>query len=392
VLEQKLLTACLQNRQAYDYLTNLRFFRESLTDQGRIILEEIEQYYNNDKKIGFCDKELLEEKLVRKYPKHEELFRGIIASFSEVSVQNLLSEAVEVYSESLRLELAGALAAGNSGEIERLIKEYQSLPELGVDSYELFNAPKVSELIQHTTGEARIKFLPTEINARIEGGALRQHHVVIFGRPEIGKSTFVQNLIRGFLLQKLKVLCIGNEDPARDWILRLVSCVTGLTKKQIMKNPDKAEEIAKSKNYENFYFADLSPGTLSDIKRLVEEHEPDVVVVDQLRNLRLKETNRVLQLEKLAMGMREIGKEYNTLAISITQAGDSADNKLILEMGDVDFSNTGIQATADLMIGIGANREHELTGSRFLSFPKNKIGGLKEPVRCLFNTKLARVE
>jgi hypothetical protein len=44
-------------------------------------------------------------------------------------------------------------------------------------------------------------------------------------------------------------------------------------------------------------------------------------------------------------------------------------------MGDVDSSNTGIPAQADVMIGIGMSREDELNNRRVISLPKNKPGG-----------------
>ena len=65
----------------------------------------------------------------------------------------------------------------------------------------------------------------------------------------------------------------------------------------------------------------------------------------------------------------------NVLAISVTQAGDSADNKAVLDMGDVDYSNTGIPAQADVMIGVGVTAELEAENRRMFSLPKNKISG-----------------
>ena len=43
-------------------------------------------------------------------------------------------------------------------------------------------------------------------------------------------------------------------------------------------------------------------------------------------------------------------------------------------MGDVDFSNTGIPAACDVLLGIGANEEAQRQMERGISFPKNKIG------------------
>ncbi len=73
------------------------------------------------------------------------------------------------------------------------------------------------------------------------------------------------------------------------------------------------------------------------------------------------------------------------LTLSVTQAGDSASGKLVLETGDVDFSNVGIPAQADVMVGIGFDATFEAEGLRNISLPKNKISGRHEnfPVRIV---------
>ena len=68
--------------------------------------------------------------------------------------------------------------------------------------------------------------------------------------------------------------------------------------------------------------------------------------------------------------------------MSITQAGESADMKLRLNMGDVEWSNTGIPGAADLMIGIGLDAEFEATDRRMLSVCKNKVNGAHGAFPC----------
>ena len=90
--------------------------------------------------------------------------------------------------------------------------------------------------------------------------------------------------------------------------------------------------------------------------------------------------------------MRRLAKKYNALAVSVTQAGDSGENKAILNMGDIDGSNTGIQGTADLIIGLGATYDMIQRGMLTLSFSKNKLNGNKQPVSITINPGLVRVE
>jgi len=49
-----------------------------------------------------------------------------------------------------------------------------------------------------------------------------------------------------------------------------------------------------------------------------------------MRNLRDQDSNRVIQLDSVARGLRNLGKKYKLYNFSLTQAGDSASNKLYL--------------------------------------------------------------
>jgi RecA-family ATPase len=150
-----------------------------------------------------------------------------------------------------------------------------------------------------------------------------------------------------------------------------------------MEDPEGADALAREMGYDNLVLASLTPGTPKEIERLIIDHKPDVVVMDQLRNLLVGEENFTRSLERSAQIVRALGKKHNALVLSVTQAGDSASGKSILDMGDVDSSNTGIPAQADVMIGIGMSRDDELQGRRVLSLPKNKAGGNHDsfPVR-----------
>jgi hypothetical protein len=61
-------------------------------------------------------------------------------------------------------------------------------------------------------------------------------------------------------------------------------------------------------------------------------------------------------------------------------------------MGDIDYSNTGIPGACDLILGFGCKEVDYETGYRVISLPKNKISGIKSPLRVAFNPVLARIE
>lgn len=198
-------------------------------------------------------------------------------------------------------------------------------------------------------------------------------------------------MMAGFARQGLLTLYIGNEDPIDDINMRIVNRLSGMVKADVLKNPDKADALAREQGYESIILQPLAPGTPREITKLLEEHKPQVLVLDQLRNLNMHEDNYVLALENAAKQARQWAKRYSCVVVSVTQAGDSAAGKAVLSLGDVDYSNTGIPAQADLMVGLGASDKHAQNGEIVFSLPKNKISGNHEYFACAVEPQLSKI-
>jgi RecA-family ATPase len=196
-------------------------------------------------------------------------------------------------------------------------------------------------------------------------------------------------MIAGFLRQEKVVLYVGNEDPMLDITIRVVSRLTGLTKYEIYDDLDGAHQAACAMGYEDLILAPLAPGTPREIEALVTEFKPDVLIIDQLRNLNTGDDHFVQSLEKAATAARNIAKAHDVLVVSATQAGDSATGKKVLDMGDVDSSNTGIPAQADVMIGISDYVDDR--GRVTFSLPKNKRSGRHDFFEVEFDTTTSRI-
>jgi len=393
-MEQKIISAALYSRGAYNTLYKHGVVM-ALSDVGKILWESIEKYYDTDESAQSVDKEILCAKISMEYPKHEEMLNSAISQMEPVSTDNLLALLIDQKLETNKLLLSQAFSSGKTSDIEPLLDEYHSLMSGQVDAEEESNvliAPDIEAMMESRSEENRITLLPPQLNAAMDGGALQGHHIVIFGVTDMGKTLFILNMIRGWIEQGKRVLYCGNEDPVSDLIERFLVGLLNRDKFLIRKHWKKAQEAALKRGWDNLIWAELSPGSLRDIRGLVERHKPDILVVDKIRNLHTGDKNFVRVLEVAAQGMRNIAKKYNILTVSLTQAGDSANGKTILTRGDIDSSNVGIPGTADLMLGIGATAEEEGRGVRTLSFPKNKISGNKRPIKCFFNTKTMRVE
>jgi archaellum biogenesis ATPase FlaH len=330
-------------------------------------------------------------------PKHKEMFGTLVESIAteEVSASNVVHDFIEVKREAAGSRLASSLAAGSSAEKVRVhLDEYVKWEEataLEEDESDIINGMSITELVGDTDEKGLIKVWPISLNDRLDGGLLRGHHMLIFARPEMGKTLMMVNMMAGFVAQDLTVLYVGNEEPVRDTMYRLVSRLTGMNKGEIIGDQELADALARERGYENIYFKDATPGTPRQIQRWIDEVQPDVVIVDQIRNLNVNEEHFVQKLEKAATAVRNLGKSNDVLMVSVTQAGDSASGKATLDMGDVDSSNTGIPAQTDVMVGVGATADDEASNRRILSLPKNKRSGRHEFFPVSIDPQLSNV-
>ncbi len=381
----KIIAACVQSRHAYN-LANDSEVTKVLDDKSRMVLKEVRLFYETDHAAQHVDIEILTKRLHDKYPKHTAVFDVMLAGYTEpVSVPNIVAEIQQERKRKIKDELAVAFTQrGNDEWLLQKLEDYRKAVYEPTDetdpSGNVFTNLSVADVLDGRSGENRIALSPPALNAAAGGGVLRKHHILVFARPDAGKSTFAINMSSSFLHQGFKVLYFGNEDPALDITLRMMCRLTSMTEDEIKASPEEADKVLAQRCWDQFIFREGEPGTAQELEMLMDEYTPDVLMIDQSRNLDMKEDNRVLQLEKAEQFIRNLGKRYDALTISFTQAGGSAEGKLILDMNDVDYSNTGMQASADLMIGIGTNAEFTASGQRSITCVKNKMaGGSKEP-------------
>mgnify|MGYP000220584658 CR=1 FL=1 len=395
-MERLLLSAAIADRKAYEEMEQHNVIQD-FSEQGKKVYEEARKYYHADNEARSISTEILLSRLFSAYPlqKHKDLFSTIVENLDEApSIPNILTEISNLRKDTIKEELRAALEGGKNEKITELLEEWnecQSLEETIHEKPNVVQNKAVTSILDKASSAAAIRLSPDILNATLDGGLLRGHHLLFFARPDCGKTTFAIEQISGFLKQGLKVLYIGNEDPMDDVLLRILTRLTHLTKEKIEARPDVAQLRADKKNYENLVAAEMYPGTIPEIEEIVDDVRPDVLVIDQVRNLKTKTKGRVEELENVCRAVRNLGKKYDMVTISLTQAGDSAQNKRVLDMGDVDWSNTGMQATADVMIGMGINNELEVSGRRILSFPKNKRGPNKDPIQVQFDGKYNRI-
>lgn len=397
--ERNILASVIHSREAYDQVKHF-VGREDLSEQGWFIWEGVVEYYDKDMDCQSIESPLLAEHIARRVSadKHKATFRSIILSLGEDfqgSVPNIVADLLEQKREATGHRLAAALLSGDKPN--GLLADYAEL----LDATELEEEDNETEdrigfdvrdlCDTGFSSDGLIRVSPSSLNQRLDGGVRPGHHLVLFARPEMGKTMMVIEMMAGFAEQGLTTLYIGNEDPITDINMRVVNRLSGMTKLEVLNNPKEADTKARENGYENIILHSACPGTPRGISKLLEKYEPAVLVLDQLRNINTGNDNYVLKLEEAATHARNWAKKYSCVVVSVTQAGDSAANKAALDLGDIDYSNTGIPGQADVMIGLGANSNHKAAGELVISLPKNKISAIHEAFAVTTEPHLSKI-
>jgi archaellum biogenesis ATPase FlaH len=397
VNEHKILKAAL-SRELWGKINE--YGTESiLTATSEIFLKEIERAYSVDEKAQSLDLEIVVQNLVRQYPKHKEDITsyGRVIDSAELPSPKLLVDELRLSKlHSVKHELASELVnRRQSSRVVELWEKYRTLAngELidGREGAKHYTGSDFDGLVSGACGSGKIRLLPPSLDAHIGRGLSPGHYMLVFGRPNVGKTAFLVNLVRGFCLQGLRTLYWGNEEHVGVIAVRLVQSLTGRSQRDVESNPQASVELAE-KYTKLIVLTDASGCSLAELNQAVEEVKPSILVVDQLRGLSTEGDGGIFQLEKLCFSMRNLAKKYGMVVVATNQAHVTAEGKRILWMNDLEGSKTTVQGTLDLMLGIGASHDDLGTPMRTLSIVKNKLSGVSRPLATRFDFDKMRID
>lgn len=376
--EAQILGACLKSRQAWGQARDLLEVGDFAPISKRV-WDGLETYYGRDPDAQKAEPKIVYQLVCDSLSSkgHQEQLKDTIsyAIGLDVSPQNVMGLALDLRRQTVAFQVAEKLLNGERADED--IELYLRLVEaedLADATGEVYEAVNLNDLLEVIDPDKKIKFAPNSLNDRLNGGLVAGDSMIVGGRPNSGKSALCVTMMSACAYRGHKVLYIGNEEPVRKTIIRTISCLTGMTSAQLMQQPDKAMEIANQRGYGNIVYAHLSPGTPQEIKNLVRQHKPDLVIVDQLLNLKVGKAEGVERMEQSARAIRTIGGEFGCVTISVSQVGESGDNKLRLGMSDLYGSKTGLQGAADVILLLGNDVTYEAQHSRMLNLAKNKTG------------------
>lgn len=382
-MEKQTLSMALKSRIDYEliahYLDAKRWSRES-----QIVWGFIQDYYARDRAANSIDRAVIGEIIAGSVhnDKHVDKFLALIDEAYGVEVSGANVREAILLAKRDELAQALAIAIANGKEHEALLEEYnnvlkqESLEDKADSGIEVFTAEDMEALLNDELDPtSRLPVYPKALGERLGGGLRGADKLTLIARPEMGKTALILTMACGFARAGFPGVIFNNEERIQRLYIRAISNMTGMTGHEVRQDVRRAREIAMERGFGNLRFVAMSPGRPKQIDAELERaEEARWFVVDQLRNLIMKSDNKVNQLEDAAKAIRDIGKARDLATIDVTQAGDSASGKSVLDMGDVDNSNTGIPGACDALLGVGANEQQMEQGIRVLTLIKNKIG------------------
>jgi len=240
----------------------------------------------------------------------------------------------------------------------------------------------VDEIVEALQEQGEFKFNLPSLQ-RATNGIGRGNFMIIFARPDVGKTAFWVSLVaspNGFAWQEKKVSIFANEEPAIRTQMRLLNASTGLQRGNILNG---SRDLAKQKwstispYIENF---DCVGKTMDDLDEYCSTNDVDILIIDQLDKINVtgKYNATHEKLREVYTQSRELAKRHNILVIGMSQASAEAQGRSRVTFSTMENSKTGKAAEADIILGIGKEDEAENFMDdcvRFVTLSKNKLTG-----------------
>ena len=240
----------------------------------------------------------------------------------------------------------------------------------------------VDEIVEALQEQGEFKFNLPSLQ-RATNGIGRGNFMIIFARPETGKTAFWISLVaspHGFAWQQKKVSIFANEEPAIRTQMRLLNASTGLQRGNILNG---SRELAKQKwsnispYIENF---DCVDKTINDLDEYCSTNDVDILIIDQLDKINVEGKYNATheKLREVYRQARELAKRHNILVIGMSQASAEAQGRSRVTFSVMENSKTGKSAEADIILGLGKEDEIENYLDdciRFVTLSKNKLTG-----------------
>lgn len=276
--------------------------------------------------------------------------------------------------------IALEISQGNPYALKKAQEIFESIGQNFIDDeFGPDTTQDIDELKHDMDDSKRAKFNISTLSRHIYG-VQSTDFGIIFATPETGKTAFVVSLAvapGGFVDQGYRVAILGNEESTRKTVVRAYSAATGLTRKQILEDTEKAKMVYHARTQNMVSFKDTQDWDLDKIESYIQSKKADVVFIDQADKVQISGNYNAghERLRELYRRLRETAKRCECAIFAISQASAEAEGRTRLSYTMMEGSKIGKAAEADLIMGIGRHDTEEDDHLRFITVSKNKISG-----------------
>lgn len=238
--------------------------------------------------------------------------------------------------------------------------------------------------------------------------------IIIAGRPDKGKTTFVASEIT-YMAEQFdeyyglghgrSVLWFNNEGPGRRIVSRVYQSALGISMADMVKySKDKslASRYAdKVGDLDRIRILDIHGRSTHEVEDIMRKMKPGLVIFDMVDNINFggaainggQRTDQLL--EAMYQWARLMGVKYDVPVIATSQISGDGDGVPFPTLSQLKDSKTGKQGAADVIVTLGASNESHLEGVRWIGLTKNKshrAGAPKSPrAEVIFDGERARL-
>lgn len=196
------------------------------------------------------------------------------------------------------------------------------------------------------------EFFQLDNEYRIYPGEL----VLVIAPTKIGKTALIQNICVG--LKRMRILYLSLEVAQNLLFRRFIQIAYSMTKDQVIEHY-KVNEDGLGKEIEHIQVIDVGPD-LDSIKRVIAQVSPNLVVVDTIDGINVKNTyDGTQKVEQIVIALKQMAQALNVIVVGIHHISkhasiDEKGNPRPLNIHSGKGSSAAEQK-ADRIIGIEGN-------------------------------------
>lgn len=386
-LEQDILYT-LSTRDGYDEVYRY-LVPSSLTERARVILEAIDSYYTNttNNHIDWSTFGAVVAATSTKLEEADQVAIDCVLNVLDVRVEDgyvpIYKDVITKFVARHFAEKIGdksyQLAASNKGDltpIEDMMDRYAQRTNQ-LTSFEVLDTVDAISSMSDPTRAGGFDWPLDYLDVAI-GPVEKGDQVLLFGRPEAGKTSLAINVFNKWAEQRSEgtFILFNNEEKGSAITSRIVQVALGKTHRDLMGNPTRYAAEYKAWGGAKKILVITDPKmNVKKVERICRKHQPTAMVFNLIDKVKGFDGEREdLRLRSVLQWSRALAHSYGPV-LGIMQADGAAEGVKYLNMSMVYGSKTSVQGEGDVMIGLGRSLAAGEENNRFLSIVKNKLPG-----------------